>query len=346
MFVTSKINLSSAVPGMVVNEDVVSSGGLLVVPKNTVLSETIIKKMILYSIKDVSIRKAIDSEGQQPSQSKPVERSIDEKKLEVMKEKISENKAKVESSFYELNKGQEIQSQELYGFTNEILKTLDDKSQLIKYISALQNTDNCIYTHSLNVSLLCNLIATWLGFDNQKKEEVTLAGMLHDIGKLNDQSTKYNENHPINGYKMIEKSNLPKSVKLGILMHHEAVDGSGFPMQAKWDQINECAKIVAIADYYDNIAGNKKINKEDVSVFDIIKTFEQNKYGKFDTKYLESILIRMAESYIGAWIELSTGEEAKIVMINQRNLSRPVVQVDSSFIDLSRETAIEIMRVL
>ena len=44
--------------------------------------------------------------------------------------------------------------------------------------------DDYTYTHSVNVSLLCNIFGQWLGFDKEKLKNITVAGLIHDIGKV------------------------------------------------------------------------------------------------------------------------------------------------------------------
>ena len=56
-------------------------------------------------------------------------------------------------------------------------------SNVLNFIRFIKKGDDVIYTHSLNVALLCNVVGTWLGLDEEEKSILTIAGMLHDIGK-------------------------------------------------------------------------------------------------------------------------------------------------------------------
>ncbi len=121
--------------------------------------------------------------------------------------------------------------------------------------------------HPLNVAVLSGLIAKKLDYSLLSVEQVMLAGLLHDIGKLeialtNSQAliTKNEEeikSHPVIGYRMIrEKFNLPEEIAKVALEHHENNDGSGYPQGLSSDYISEYSQIINVSNYYDNLAFN------------------------------------------------------------------------------------------
>ncbi|MDQ9737276.1 HD domain-containing phosphohydrolase, partial [Acinetobacter baumannii] len=57
--------------------------------------------------------------------------------------------------------------------------------------------------------------------------------------------------HAMHGYNYLRPKDIDVRVKLSAMMHHERCDGSGYPMNLHSDQIDDFAKIVAIADVYD-----------------------------------------------------------------------------------------------
>ena len=99
-------------------------------------------------------------------------------------------------------------------------------------------------------------------------DQVILAGLLHDIGKLKIELTDseamltMNEDevkdHPVIGYKMIrEEFELPEDIAKVALEHHENNDGSGYPKGLSSDYISEYSQIVNVANFYDNLAFNR-----------------------------------------------------------------------------------------
>ena len=122
--------------------------------------------------------------------------------------------------------------------------------------------------HPLNVAVVSGLIAKKLEYSALSVDQVILAGLLHDVGKLkidladsqalltmNEDEVKA---HPIIGYRMIkEEFELPEEIAKVALEHHENNDGSGYPQGLSSDYISEYSQIINVANYYDNLAFNR-----------------------------------------------------------------------------------------
>ncbi len=124
--------------------------------------------------------------------------------------------------------------------------------------------------HPLNVAIISGLIAKRLEYSTVALEHVLLAGLLHDIGKLNivlpDKSSLISVNeeevaeHTAFGFEIItEKLKLPLEIAKVALEHHENNDGSGYPQGLSSDYISEMAQIINVANYYDNLAYNRTV---------------------------------------------------------------------------------------
>lgn len=122
--------------------------------------------------------------------------------------------------------------------------------------------------HPLNVAIVSGLIARKLDYTISMIEDAILAGLLHDIGKLEIKSkdgsallsTHEDEIavHTKLGYEIIKnKLHLSEDIARAALEHHENNDGSGYPQGISSDYINELAQIVNVASYYDNLACNR-----------------------------------------------------------------------------------------
>ncbi len=122
--------------------------------------------------------------------------------------------------------------------------------------------------HPLNVAVISGLIARKLEYTPRNVDELILAALLHDIGKLKinlpDNSALITTNedeikeHTILGYKMIKEIfGLSETIAKVALEHHENNDGSGYPQGLSNDFISEYSQIVNVANYYDNLACNR-----------------------------------------------------------------------------------------
>lgn len=126
---------------------------------------------------------------------------------------------------------------------------------------------NC---HTLNVATLSATLAQKINKTDEFINEVTVAALLHDIGKtllppelitktnLTSEEQKLYETHTKLGYKIIkEELNLPEKIARVALEHHEKNDGTGYPFGNSGDFICLESQIVNVCNFYDNIAFNR-----------------------------------------------------------------------------------------
>jgi HD-GYP domain-containing protein (c-di-GMP phosphodiesterase class II) len=122
--------------------------------------------------------------------------------------------------------------------------------------------------HPLNVAVVAGLIAKKLDYTNLAIENVILAGLLHDCGKLRIKLSGSSAlltvhedevaQHTTLGYELIKNDlHLSDDIANAALEHHENNDGSGYPSGLSSDYISELAQIINVANYYDNLACNR-----------------------------------------------------------------------------------------
>ena len=118
--------------------------------------------------------------------------------------------------------------------------------------------------HGMCVSNLTYLIAKKLGLDNEACNNLAIAGMVHDIGKLRLSSYLYGRNsngmiieeirymrmHSRLGYDILKEKGYNSAICEAVLYHHENYDGSGYPDNRKAEQIPLGARIMHVADAF------------------------------------------------------------------------------------------------
>lgn len=231
--------------------------------------------------------------------------------------------------------------------------------QLFDLLHCMKSIDDSVYAHSINVALISRAIGKWLKLPREKLDELTIAGLLHDIGKaeipdeilnksgkLTDEEFDLIKSHALKGSKLLKKAGFNSNIQFAALQHHERSDGSGYPRGLEADEISDFASIIAIADVYDAMTSARSYRKPKCA-FQVIAAFEDEGLQKYNTKYILTFLERIANAYQNSMVILSDGRRGKVVYINKNRLSRPIVQVDNdTMIDLSRERDLMITSVL
>lgn len=238
----------------------------------------------------------------------------------------------------------------------EISEKFGDNYKIIGCINLFKEADSYTYTHSINVALLSVLIGKWMKFGQNMIDSLMIAGLLHDVGKmkidpkilnkpdkLTDEEFEEVKKHPMYSYQLLQDNKeLSLDVKIGILMHHERMDGSGYPYGVFNENINDIAKILAVADAYDAMISERPYQKKR-SPFEVMQLMQEGVFGKLDTKILLTFLSNIATYYIGTYVILNTGEVAEVVAINPSCVYRPIVKVQDRYIDMYTDYSIEIV---
>ncbi len=360
---TRKLNVKDAKPNMILAKDVVSTNGVIILAKNTMLSDTNYTKLEDSGIKFITVFDKEDLNNDSFSktvllENKGYERIEDRKEFQEFKNKYEQKIEKLENQFIAIGKGVGVEINNLYDMVIDIIDNVNCKTDVFSYLGHLKIQDVHTYTHCLNVGLICNLFGLWLGYEGEDLKNLTVAGILHDVGKtqidesiikkpekLTDSEYDHIKKHAFLGYNLVKELDIPEEIKLGVLMHHEKIDGSGYPLGLKDDRIATTAKIVAICDIYEAMTADR-VYRPKICPFEVIRNFEQNSYDLLDTQLLLAFLQNIVYTYVGNHAMLSDNREAEIIFINQANLSKPIVKVNDSFIDLSQEKELYIKHIL
>jgi len=125
-------------------------------------------------------------------------------------------------------------------------------------------------SHQKRVAMIAAAIAEILGWSDDEKQSVYLAGLVHDIGKiavpseiltkpskLNELEMQLVRGHVEAGYQILKDVPFPWPISEMIHQHHERLDGSGYPNKLKGDQICQGARVLAVADTIEAMATHR-----------------------------------------------------------------------------------------
>ena len=349
-----KISLSvkDLLPGMIAAEEFKLDSLTLITP-GVEFSQAVIDKLKdRYLFNKIMVYKEIETIAEDSINSK--DRTV----LEIAKD-LHKYSIELKSIFENLHLDQISDRDEMRNFMKKIQKELDSPNSLIKNIVLYGSGKDTVYKHSVNVAALSAILGRWTGFPENEIDLLTYSGLLHDFGKtkvgddilnkaeaLNAKELKAIRNHPIEGYnyaKLIPF--IDSSVSYGVLMHHERLDGSGYPLGIMGDKIPKFARIIAIVDIFDAINSNRAYKKSK-GPFEVLEILQAESIEKLDYKYCTTFIEKIINYYIGEKVLLNNNMVCKIVSVDVKDLSSPLLLCDSDFIDLKLHKELKIVQLV
>ncbi len=136
--------------------------------------------------------------------------------------------------------------------------------------AAIDEKDPYTRGHSGRVAKYSLIIATELGLSTEELDKIRISALLHDVGKigvddqvlkkpgkLTDAEFALMKQHPAKGANIMRPVAQLKDMLPGIELHHERMDGQGYPYGLVGEQIPMMARIIAVADTFDAITTNR-----------------------------------------------------------------------------------------
>lgn len=170
-------------------------------------------------------------------------------------------------------------------------KTYARTSTRSKIIDLIMNTlyekSNRELQHSQRVSEICGAIAAKMNFNIDDINQMKIAGLMHDIGKIGISEEILNKpekltvdewsemkRHPEIGFRILSSDDKFSKIASYVIEHHEYFDGNGYPKGLKGEEISVQAKIISIADAFDAMTAKRtycQAVSEDKAINEIIK---------------------------------------------------------------------------
>ena len=179
---------------------------------------------------------------------------------------------KLTESFNNMSKLITDQKKELFNYTQELEEAYISILRVLAM--AIDARDSYTLGHSARVAAHSLMIGEEIGLKKDELEELEIASLFHDVGKLKTpdailfknrslDSTEYDEirHHPEDGAEILKKvKSLQKYVE-PVKHHHEYYNGEGYPDGLDGDGIPLYAAIISIADTYDAMTSTRPYRK-------------------------------------------------------------------------------------
>lgn len=200
--------------------------------------------------------------------------------------------------------------------------------------------DELLFSHSINVCALTVFMCIKMGMEHSRIQSIGTGALLHDIGKMLIPSetlnkpgslTKEEEEemflHPLFGYEALKDDVTVNPItKMVVYMHHEKIDGTGYPHGIKGDKIHESAKITAVCNAFDSLTTDKPYRKAH-SIADVIEFLHTVSGLFYEKQYVDEFLKHIPMFPPGTIVLLNSGVIGIVVRNNENSFWRPVVRL-------------------
>lgn len=179
----------------------------------------------------------------------------------------------------ELGETFNLMTDKIERFISDLQRAAEENRQLflgtVKGLAAaIDGKDPYTRGHSERVSRFSVAIAQGLDLPDDEIEKIRISAILHDVGKigiddkvlkkpaaLTDEEFEVMKQHPQKGYKIMSQIPAMKEFLPGMYMHHEMVNGQGYPQGLKGDEIPLQARIISVADTFDAMTTDRPYQK-------------------------------------------------------------------------------------
>ena len=224
---------------------------------------------------------------------------------------------------------------------------------------------NFLIAHSLRSAVLAITVGLQLHMTVPKMTELATACILHEIGMIRLPSQLYLSRrqlspveknllntHPIISYTILKEMDVPLSICLAVLEHHEKEDGTGYPRHISRDKISLYAKIIAVVCSFEAITAHRTY-KEAASSFEAMVELLKNQTKQYDELVIKALLYSLSLFPVGSYVFLSNGKIGRVSDVNPENPKCPIVQLvgerdeDGNLVTIkTSDSGLRIVRVL
>ncbi|MFH5187166.1 HD-GYP domain-containing protein [Paenibacillus sp. TAB 01] len=249
-------------------------------------------------------------------------------------------------TFESIRSGKDFNTRHINGSIDNLLEELFKNKEVLVQLSDIRTQDNAMYVHALNVCMMSVMIGIQMELPMNQLRELAIGALLHDVGKMeritNDDAEDRRVHHTWRGFEMLKnKREFSLLIAHVAFQHHERIDGEGMPRRMPGDQIHVYAKIVAVANTYDNLLYDLSLGRR-MLPHEACEHMTALAGTQLDREIVIHFLRTISVYPTGASVKLSTKETGVVVGQHRGLPGRPVVRVVKS--DLN-DHALEIKEV-
>ncbi|MGF1909544.1 HD-GYP domain-containing protein [Vibrio kasasachensis] len=281
---------------------------------------------------------------------------------------IREAKGLAQKLINQTFEGKVIHVDEIEEWADDVIDSVAVDSDALQCVSALRNKDKYLLEHSVNVACLLVSFGKHLGLPKETLKQMAIGGIIHDVGKikvddkvlhkparLTPEEFEHMKLHQVYAKQIITNVKGLSDVSRDVcLMHHEKLDGSGYPSGLTADQLPMHGRMSSIVDIYDALTADRcyKRGMSSAEAFKILLSLTPNHLDKdLVYKFINCIGVFP----VGSVVELNDGRVGIIWTSNTDEPLKPEVKcfysrkykryVEVSYLDL-KHSAVKILKAI
>ena len=237
---------------------------------------------------------------------------------------------------------------------------VDDLISQKEYVVNLfkKHVSGFLYKHGINTAILSVMAGITLSMSRYHLIPLAKAALFHDIGLMFLSDPEYVDiggtsnrekilQHTTIGYKILSTYGIIEQREIldAVLEHHEKYNGTGIPFEKKGKDINFYARILQIADAYDSLTSTSsealKLTPYQALKWLLVRA------GKDYDPYILNAFIKVLGMYpTGTRVKLNDGRIGTVIRTSGAGLLIPVIMVDDTLMDLSKDKSVWIVSVI
>ena len=227
---------------------------------------------------------------------------------------------------------------------SEWINQLGQKPENMMNLLDIRRKKGYMFSHAVNTCILSIMTGIAMGYDAKQLDELGLAAILHDVGKIKfsknvaQQFPEYltkNEReeyrrHPFYSLEILrENYTLPVNVLNACFQHHERWNGNGYPMGLKGNAISEYAQIISIADVYERLIVGMP-HRLPTPVYYAAAILNKAAGEYFNPAIVDKFNQNVAIYPIGKMVRLNNQQSGVILGVDVKNKTTPIVRITAS----------------
>ncbi|MFM5855464.1 HD-GYP domain-containing protein [Aeromonas rivipollensis] len=239
-----------------------------------------------------------------------------------------------------LKAGEPIDITPLAAVAEEMVNTMFTHGDAMLCLARIRAKDAYLMEHSMNVAILLANFGRYLGLERSVLKELTLGGLLHDVGKimtpdevlnkpgkLTDEEFGVMRQHVVHSYDILSNTAGITPTMLEVAAnHHERLDGTGYPQRLKGDQLSLYTRMSGIVDVYDAVTADR-VYKQGMQPTQAFRILLKGINQHFDAELVTKFIKCMGVYPVGTLVQLSNQRLAVVMQRNEQQPLKPLVKV-------------------